>query len=963
MATAFTNLSQYSNNPISHIIDNNSSTFFWSNGGPGVNTYIGVDLGSVTTLVGKIEVYTGDSSSTSDYMQNGTLEYSVDGTNYYALGTYSQPEAIYSLNAGSLNARYLRLRSNINQGNWLKVREFKWYTEDDIRVIAQGNLYSWSTSFSNPVVPVSYQIGDYIVVMVMAGSSIGVPNGWTMVTGDDNSSGLIIFYRRMTGNGTNFTVSGLSGSGDVRYILVRGAQGVINSGSLDASARTVYSPTYSDFVVATTGQSNDRQFRWLCYDRVPSSNWSTTDYYTMAWRTVTNNQFGIPNRALWNGNDVYIVFSKTKSEQVTYNFYNTSTGRTGSYQTWVVPYGGIYTIEARGAEGGRSENSRGSGAIIRGKFVLKKNDILKILVGQSGQHLSGDSDGGGGGGTFVAKVVPSGTSPDRMWTGEYVEPLIIAGGGGGAGSDSHGAHGSTDEYARGYHVNSNLGEGAHWINGPGGAGFRSNGTNGSQGFLHGGAGGQGNHSYGGFGGGAGGDNECGAGGGGYTGGFGVDWGNPASGGGGSYNSGTEKYANVGNYAHGSLSITREQTVFIEDVSVTSTFHNENVDLKATLNSYTEGDQLRYKITVNGNQVIPQSGYLDVYSYPLTIEESFSASIFNVGTNNIEIWLEGESSEIVDLYNVVRTNTAPSVMQVSNNSPVHKEQAKLQFKVIDPESDFTQFRIVLNDIEELVSWSILGDYTNPRDLIISNKKLKIGDNSVKFMLKDSLGGTTTTEFTVRKKNEKPTVDINFLEGYLLRFTVNDPEGDDVAFRVLIDGQEQMGFADYFSVPYQVEVSLDPELVTRDTNNYVTVEVKDDGDATNSAMLGKVFGHKGLVFCDVNETLYSDDVGYILKVVDHDVVVAGTPSPWIEVWVKNNMGYDMKFVKLTVNQGALDPVHEKVELAHPTTSDLPAQEITLGRINAGQKKSFFIRVNADRQAITGGRFFVYCTGDPI
>jgi Glycine rich protein/F5/8 type C domain len=960
MATAFTNLSQYSNNQISYIIDNNSSTFFWSNGGPSTNRYVGVDLGEVTTLVGKIEVYTGDASSPNDYMQNGTLEYSVDNINYYALGTYYSQEAIYNLGQGTLNARYLRFRSNINQSNWLKVREFKWYTLDEIRVVEQGNLYRWSSSFSNPVVPVSYQIGDYIVVMVMASGNINPPSGWTMVTGDDNGSGLIIFYRRMTNNGTNFVVSGLSGNGDVRYILVRGAKGVISSASVDGSARTIVAPDGSDFVVVTTGNSSTREFRWLCYDRVPSTNWSDTDYYTMAWRTITNNQFSIPNHSLWNGNDVYIIFSNTKNEQTTHSFYNTSNGRYGSYQTFVVPYGGIYTIEARGAQGGWSENSRGSGAIIRGKFVLKRDDVLKILVGQSGQPLSGDSDGGGGGGTFVAKVVPDGTSSDRMWTGEYVVPLIIAGGGGGAGSDSNGAHGSTDEYARGYYVNSNLGYGWTSGSGPGGGGFRGGGSNGAQGFLQGGSGGQGNHSWGGFGGGAGGDNEWGAGGGGYTGGRGYDG---PSAGGGSYNAGTEKYATTGNYNQGMVMISREQTVYVEDVTATTPFHNENVTLKATLNSYTEDDQMRYKIFINDVQVRPQTGYLDVYTYPLTIEETFDASLFKVGSNTIGILLEGEGSDVLDETIIIRTNTSPSVVQVSNNSPVHKEQARLQFKVIDPEGDYTQYRIVLNDTEEISSWSILGDYTTPRDLIISNKRLKIGDNKISIFLKDSLGATTTTDFTVKKINEKPTVDINYLEGYILRFTVNDIEGDDVAFRVLIDGQEQMGFADYFPVPYQVEVSLDPDLVTRDTNNYVTVEVKDDGSATNSAMLGKIFGHKGLVFCDVNETLYSDDVGYILKVLDHDVVVAGNPSPWIEVWVKNNMGYDMKYVKLTVNQGALDPVHEKVELAFPTKDDTPAQEIALGRINSGQKKSFFIRVNADRQALTGGRFFVYCTGDPV
>lgn len=90
---------------------------------------------------------------------------------------------------------------------------------------------------------------------------------------------------------------------------------------------------------------------------------------------------------------------------------------------WVVPKDGVYKIEARGAQGGSSEEATipgGKGAHISGEVVLNAGEVLRILVGQQGYRNVYTA--GGGGGSFVVKS-----------TGE---PLVIAGGGGGAGDSA-----------------------------------------------------------------------------------------------------------------------------------------------------------------------------------------------------------------------------------------------------------------------------------------------------------------------------------------------------------------------------------------------------------------------------------------------------------------------------------------------------------------------------------------------
>ncbi|KAM9842986.1 LOW QUALITY PROTEIN: ALK tyrosine kinase receptor-like [Aulostomus maculatus] len=133
---------------------------------------------------------------------------------------------------------------------------------------------------------------------------------------------------------------------------------------------------------------------------------------------------------------------------------NVTVGTRGPFkgiQMWRVPDTGTYRITAYGAAGGRSvlAMSRSLGVYITGDFLLRKGQLLHILVGQRGEDACPNSNavlnkicleqsgpmvnktqvkgggGGGGGATYVFKV-------ER---GVY-SPLVVAAGGGGRGYSS-----------------------------------------------------------------------------------------------------------------------------------------------------------------------------------------------------------------------------------------------------------------------------------------------------------------------------------------------------------------------------------------------------------------------------------------------------------------------------------------------------------------------------------------------
>lgn len=168
---------------------------------------------------------------------------------------------------------------------------------------------------------------------------------------------------------------------------------------------------------------------------------------------------------------------------------------TGDYQVFVVPRSGVYRLETWGAQGaGRGSAAGGSGGYSKGEVYLNRGDILYVYVGGSGSNHKGWNGGGlqttlkfyGGGATDIRFKAGTWNNADSLNS-----RLIVAGGGGTAGSPRHagGAGGLTGGSTSGC---GNGGVGAT-ISGAGangaGFGYGGNGTSGSGG--HAGAGGGG----------------------------------------------------------------------------------------------------------------------------------------------------------------------------------------------------------------------------------------------------------------------------------------------------------------------------------------------------------------------------------------------------------------------------------------------------------------------------------------
>ncbi|MEU5723667.1 beta-N-acetylglucosaminidase domain-containing protein [Micromonospora sp. NPDC047738] len=136
-ARGTTSMGQWQANSPANMVDGDLTTFYWSDRAADSGAYVGVDLGSVQQI-STIDLYMSKPTSPTDYIRQGTLEFSTDGSTWTAIGTYTdQPEIHASVPPGT-KARYARMRATAAQSTWVVVREFQVAVVGGTKLTATG---------------------------------------------------------------------------------------------------------------------------------------------------------------------------------------------------------------------------------------------------------------------------------------------------------------------------------------------------------------------------------------------------------------------------------------------------------------------------------------------------------------------------------------------------------------------------------------------------------------------------------------------------------------------------------------------------------------------------------------------------------------------------------------------------------------------------------------------------------
>ncbi|MFB8090630.1 beta-N-acetylglucosaminidase domain-containing protein [Streptomyces sp. NPDC055992] len=127
--TASTSLGTYQSNTVARVLDGDDSTYFWSDGAPAAGDQLTVDLGE-SRAIGDVTLAMAKPGSTDDYLHEGVLEYSADGSSWQKLADFSGKPDVTATPPAGTKARYVRARAAAGQNSWVVVREFQVTTTD-----------------------------------------------------------------------------------------------------------------------------------------------------------------------------------------------------------------------------------------------------------------------------------------------------------------------------------------------------------------------------------------------------------------------------------------------------------------------------------------------------------------------------------------------------------------------------------------------------------------------------------------------------------------------------------------------------------------------------------------------------------------------------------------------------------------------------------------------------------------
>lgn len=416
------------------------------------------------------------------------------------------------------------------------------------------------------------------------------------------------------------------------------------------------------------------------------------------------------------------------------------------------------------------------------------------------------------------------------------------------------------------------------------------------------------------------------------------------------------------------SVSYTQTVHKEPVLIDFTFdspyNNKYAQQKTWVKLYMrpQGETAwKYIPQPNGDPIVK---HMDGVNLQIPGDEFIA-----LGKHEVEIELINEMGRKYIHIFVDVVNDPPVVSLTVDNDTVHDENVNVAISITGELGDKASYQMLLNG-EVKYDWSE-SEYVLPAFFLKSIRpwEMQIGTNIVEVNVREKFGLQTleasgAVSFT--KDNQAPTVQAE-IHGHSMKIAIDDPDGDQIQFRVLVNEKQAVpaaGFSSVFDVPFETEYTLPYDLLNIGQNNTIKVEARDQAGDSTVWSESRLIRYAGLMFRDEYGVFYTTDIGEMLRYLDMGTVVATLPSEVKQVHLENTYGFPVRNIKLDVDQGDLDPVHETVEISKTKDPFIPESHLEFtGLQNPGDDVVFYLRITTDYEAIGGGEFKVLAEADPV
>ncbi|NLP33511.1 MAG: hypothetical protein GX353_10260 [Oligella ureolytica] len=284
---------------------------------------------------------------------------------------------------------------------------------------------------------------------------------------------------------------------------------------------------------------------------------------------------------------------------------------------------------------------------------------------------------------------------------------------------------------------------------------------------------------------------------------------------------------------------------------------------------------------------------------------------------------------------------------------HNEYVELTAKIEDQEGDPVHYQVLINGEQVYPAddeWSPPLESGTKIFLAYNHPYFDVGENTVTLRVKDDRGKEREESGEVILLNTPPTIALTHTNFYL-HATLGDEDGDEVEYRLLINGEEFLSFGEPVATPAAITIPWGSDDLVLGEENTLRLEVKDAIGEIAHAEFTVIGQYQGLMFLDEEGNYFTTESGDILQELDFGPLVAGRTSPVYKLIMKNQLGEPVENPEIKINNTI--PL-VAVGLSEKDNPFVTKQHLNPPAMGDGDEYEFYVRVHPEKTAKTGGVF---------
>lgn len=200
------------------------------------------------------------------------------------------------------------------------------------------------------------------------------------------------------------------------------------------------------------------------------------------------------------------------------------------------------------------------------------------------------------------------------------------------------------------------------------------------------------------------------------------------------------------------------------------------------------------------------------------------------------------------------------------------------------------------------------------------------------------------------NTNATIQLS-IAGNKLLGVLDDSDRGKVQYRIFLNNKPYYptdgNFTPFAPSPQDININISERDLLFNQENTLKVEFQDYWGETDYWQTTFVGSYSGLMFMDETGEYLSDTFGGILKYLQFGEIYAGQTTIDQKIVIKNQLGYPVDEMLLTVNKDVL-PSGVGIELSRQQAPFLATDYITYGLTKENETQEFYVRITSDIDA---------------